>query len=109
LNKSQLIDEVAKETGLTKSQATRSVQAVFDAIEASLKRGDPVGLLGFGTFSVAARPARTGRNPRTGAEIAIPETRLPKFKPGKLLKDAVMENLTAAAAAPETAPPTGSA
>ena len=89
LNKTQLIEEVAKETGLTKGQAAKSVQAVFDAIEGSLKKGDSVNLIGFGAFSVTDRPARTGRNPRTGAEIQIPKSRLPKFKPGKTLKESV--------------------
>ena len=91
MNKAQLVESVVGETGLTKAKAAEAVDAVFTAIQGALKEGDRVGLVGFGTFSVADRPARTGRNPRTGKEIKIPAAKLPKFKAGKGLKDAVSE------------------
>ena len=89
MNKSELVDAVATKTGLTKVQASEAVDAVLGSVQDALKDGLTVGLVGFGTFSVADRAARTGRNPRTGDEIQIPAARLPKFKPGKGLKDAV--------------------
>ena len=89
MNKAQLVDSVVGETGLTKAKAAEAVDAVFSAIQGALQDGDRVGLVGFGTFSVADRPARTGRNPRTGKEIKIPAAKQPKFKAGKGLKDAV--------------------
>lgn len=89
MNKAELIDAVSTKTGLQKAEATRAVDAVFDALTAALKSGDTVSLLGFGTFVVKARAARTGRNPRTNEPIEIPATKVPGFKAGKALKDAV--------------------
>ena len=84
-----LIAEVAKNTGLTKTDATKATDALLDAVTAALKKGDEVRLVGFGTFSVASREATTGRNPRTGEEIKIAASKQPKFKAGKVLKDAL--------------------
>jgi len=89
LNKTELVDSVAAKTHLTKAQSAEAIDAVLDAIEGALKAGDQVSLVGFGTFTVSERAARTGRNPRTGAEIQIPAAKQPKFRPGKGLKDAV--------------------
>ena len=89
MNKTELIDKVAVAAELNKASATRAVEAVLDSIAGTLKNGDQVTLSGFVTFSVAARAARTGRNPRTGESIAIPASKNPKFKAGKGLKDAV--------------------
>ena len=88
-NKNDLIGVVAEKAGLTKAQAGEAVDAVFDAITASLKGGDEVRLVGFGTFAVSKRKATDGRNPATGAEIKIPASNQAKFKPGKGLKDAI--------------------
>ena len=88
-NKNDLIGVVADKAGLTKAQAGEAVDAVFDAITASLKSGDEVRLVGFGTFAVSKRKASVGRNPATGAEIKIPASNQAKFKPGKGLKDAI--------------------
>jgi DNA-binding protein HU-beta len=89
MNKAELIDAVAASANLTKTDAGDAVDAVFDSISKSLSGGQPVSLVGFGTFSVSDRAARTGRNPRTGETINIAATRVPKFKAGKGLKDAV--------------------
>lgn len=89
MNKSELIDKVAEVAELNKASATRAVEAVFDGISQALKQGETVNLVGFGTFSVGARAARSGRNPRTGETIAIAASKSPKFKAGKGLKDAV--------------------
>ena len=89
MNKAELIDKVAAAAELNKASATRAVDAVLDEIASALKAGEQVTLSGFGTFSVTARAARTGRNPRTGEAIAIPASKNPKFKAGKGLKDAV--------------------
>ena len=86
MNKNDLISAVADSSGLTKSDATKAVEGVFDAISGALKKGDEVRLVGFGTFSVAKRKASTGRNPRTGTEVAIPEGKTIRFKPGKELQ-----------------------
>jgi DNA-binding protein HU-beta len=88
VNKNELIAEVADSADLSKADAAKAVDAVFDSITNVLKSGGDVRLVGFGTFSVAARAASEGRNPRTGEKIAIPASKLPKFKPGKGLKDA---------------------
>ena len=88
-NKNDLIGVVADKAGLTKADAGLAVDAVFDAITASLKKGEEVRLVGFGTFAVSKRKASVGRNPATGAEIKIPASNQAKFKPGKGLKDAV--------------------
>ena len=89
MNKQELIATVADTSGLTKGDASKAVEAVFEAVSAALKKGDEVRLVGFGTFAVSARKATTGRNPATGAEIQIPASNQAKFKPGKGLKDAI--------------------
>ncbi len=89
MNKNDLVAAVADSAGLTKADAAKAVDAVFDSISGSLKKGGEVRLVGFGTFSVVARKATTGRNPRTGETIQIPASKQPKFKAGKGLKDAV--------------------
>jgi len=89
LNKAELVQSVAEKTGLTKKDSEKAVIAVFDSIQAALKDGDKVQLVGFGTFETRSRGARTGRNPRSGATIQIPASKVPAFKAGKALKDAV--------------------
>jgi DNA-binding protein HU-beta len=89
MNKQELSAAVADSAGLTKTDAGKAVDAVFDHITAALKKGGEVRLVGFGTFSVSKRAASTGRNPRTGEEIKIKASKQPKFKAGKGLKDAV--------------------
>lgn len=89
MNKNEFIDRVADMAGMSKAEATRAVDAVFDAITEALRRGDDVRLVGFGTFSAAKRAAREGRNPRTGETIHIPASIQPKFSAGKGLKDAL--------------------
>jgi DNA-binding protein HU-beta len=89
MNKGDLVASVASASGLTKADAERAIEATFDSITHALKSGGEVRLIGFGTFAVARREASEGRNPRTGAKIAIPAKTLPKFRPGKQLKDAV--------------------
>ena len=89
MNKNDLVAEVAKNTGLSKTDASKSVDAFLNAVTGALKKNDEVRLVGFGTFSVAQRAATEGRNPRTGATINIPASKQPKFKAGKGLKDAV--------------------
>jgi DNA-binding protein HU-beta len=89
MNKQELIGNVAETTGLSRGDATRAVEGVFDAITSALKKGDEVRLVGFGTFSCSKRKASTGRNPRTGEPMQIKESTQPKFKAGKGLKDSV--------------------
>ncbi len=89
MNKQDLVAAVADSSGLTKADVSKAVEGVFDVITASLKKGDEVRLVGFGTFSVSKRKASTGRNPRTGAPMEIKASSQPKFKAGKGLKDAV--------------------
>jgi len=89
MNKAELIDAVAASADFDKSTATRAVQAVLDGIADGLKKGEQIVLVGFGTFAVKTRAARTGRNPKTGAEIQIPSSRVPGFKAGKALKDSL--------------------
>ena len=89
MNKSELIDAIADSADISKAAAGRALDAVVDAVKGALKNGDMVTLVGFGTFYVGERPARTGRNPRTGAEIKIDAAKVPKFRAGKGLKDAV--------------------
>ncbi|MDD9919315.1 MAG: HU family DNA-binding protein [Alphaproteobacteria bacterium] len=89
MNKQELISQVAETSGLTKADASRAVDGVFDAITSSLSSGNEVRLTGFGTFTTSQRKATTGRNPRTGATIDIPASTQPKFRPGKSLRDAV--------------------
>lgn len=87
MNKTELIAVVAKESGLKKADAEKAVNAVFTAVENSLKANDKVQLIGFGTFSAKERPARVARNPRTGKEIKVPASKAPVFKASKVLKD----------------------
>jgi len=89
MNKQVLISAVAESSGLSKSDASKAVEGVFDAITGALKKGDEVRLVGFGTFSVSQRKASTGRNPRTGETMTIKASAQPKFKAGKGLKDSV--------------------
>ncbi len=89
MNKAELIDAVASSTDLSKADATRAVDAVIDNITDTLRGGDSVTLVGFGTFEVRSRAARTGRNPQTGETIQIKASRAPAFKAGKAFKDAV--------------------
>ncbi len=89
MNKSELVDAVASDSGLTKVQAESALNAVTSNITGALTKRDKVTLVGFGTFSTSDRAARTGRNPRTGAAIQIPATTVPKFKAGKELKAAI--------------------
>ena len=89
MNKAEFVEAVADAAELTKADAGRAVDAMVTAITKALKKGDTVTLVGFGTFSVRKRGARTGRNPRTGETIKIKKAKVPKFRPGKALKDAV--------------------
>ena len=89
MNKSELVDFIAGEAEISKAAAGRALDAVTTAVKKTLKKGGTVTLVGFGTFSVGKRAARVGRNPRTGAEIKIKAAKVPKFRPGKALKDAV--------------------
>ncbi|MCY7706266.1 non-specific DNA-binding protein Hbs, partial [Bacillus safensis] len=89
MNKTELINAVAEASELSKKDATKAVDSVFDTILDALKNGDKIQLIGFGNFEVRERSARKGRNPQTGAEIEIPASKVPAFKPGKALKDAV--------------------
>lgn len=89
MNKSELVNSVADKSGLSKADATRAVDGIVEAIEDALRGGDSVSLVGFGTFQVKERAARTGRNPQTGGTINIPAAKVPSFKAGKSLKDAV--------------------
>ena len=89
VNKNDLVALVADAAGLSKIDATKAVDAVFDGIIQSLKKGEEVRLVGFGTFDVSDRAASEGRNPRTGEKINIPASKQPKFKAGKTLKDAL--------------------
>jgi DNA-binding protein HU-beta len=89
LNRNDLVATVADETGLSRKDAAKAVDGVFDAITSALKSGDEVRLVGFGTFTVAERAASEGRNPRTGEPIQIAASRVPKFKAGKGLKDSL--------------------
>jgi DNA-binding protein HU-beta len=89
MNKQALVELVHGKIGGTKVQAEMVVDSMFDEIVATLKRGDEVSVAGFGIFSVKARPARTARNPKTGASVQVPATRVPKFRAAKALKDAV--------------------
>lgn len=89
MNKSELIDRIAESADLSKADAGRALDAAIEAITGALKNGDQVALVGFGTFVVKERAARTGRNPQTGKEIAIAAAKAPAFKAGKALKDAL--------------------
>lgn len=87
MNKTELVNQVAESTDLTKKDAGQAVDAVFGAITQSLKSGDKVQIIGFGNFEVRERAARKGRNPQTGEEIEIKASKVPAFKPGKALKE----------------------
>jgi DNA-binding protein HU-beta len=89
MNKSELIDEIAEAAGLSKAAAARALDATTAAIASTLKKGEEVTLIGFGSFYIGKREARVGRNPRTGATIDIGAANTPKFRAGKALKDAV--------------------
>jgi DNA-binding protein HU-beta len=89
VNKSELIDAIATGADISKAAAGRALDAMTDAVTDALRKGDQVSLIGFGTYSVKDRAARTGRNPQTGATIQIAAAKVPAFKPGKALKDAV--------------------
>ncbi len=89
MNKTELIDHIAKTADISKASAARALNAVMGGITDTLKKNNNVVLVGFGTFSVSKRAARSGRNPRTGEKIKIKSAKIPKFKAGKLLKDAV--------------------
>jgi len=89
VNKSELVDAIAASADISKADATRALDAALESITSTLKKGDTVSLVGFGTFSVKERAAREGRNPQTGATIQIAASRVPGFKAGKALKDAV--------------------
>jgi len=89
MNKTELINAIAKKAGLTKVQAKEAIDCYHETVAGVLKGGNSVDIAGFGSFSVAARAARTGRNPQTGAPLQIKASKVPKFKPGKGLKDAL--------------------
>ncbi|MEK5039264.1 MULTISPECIES: HU family DNA-binding protein [Sporosarcina] len=89
MNKTELINSVAEAAGLTKKDATKAVEAVFETIQSTLAKGEKVQLIGFGNFEVRERAARKGRNPQSGEEIDIAASKVPAFKAGKALKDAV--------------------
>ncbi len=89
MNKTQLIEEVVKSTNLSKAEAGRAIDVVFQSISNALKDGEEVSLVGFGTFTVRERSARTGRNPQTGEKIDIKASKIPSFRAGKALKDSV--------------------
>lgn len=89
MNKSQLIDKIAAEADISKAAAGRVLEAFTESVSDALQSGDEVALVGFGTFSVRERAERAGRNPQTGKEITIPAGKVPGFRAGKALKDAV--------------------
>ncbi len=89
MNKGELIERVAKEAKITKVEASRAIDSVFSSIRKTLKRGEKTSLVGFGTFSVTRRKARTGRNPQTGEPLRIPARRVVRFSSGKALKETI--------------------
>ena len=89
MNKSELIEHIANQADISKAAAGRALEAVIGGVKSTLKKGGSVSLVGFGTFSVTKRAARTGRNPRTGATIQIKAMKVPKFRASKTLKDAI--------------------
>ena len=89
MNKTELVEHIAHKSDISKAAATRALDSFVDAVKKTLKKGGTVSLVGFGTFAVGKRAARTGRNPRTGAPLKIKAAKVPKFRPGKGLKDAV--------------------
>ena len=89
MNKTELVAAISEKTELTKKDSEKALKALIDVVAEELKKGEKVQLVGFGTFEVSERAARTGKNPQTGAEIKIADCKAPKFKAGKALKDAV--------------------
>ena len=89
MNKTELIEHIAAKSDISKAAATRALASIIEAVKKTLKKGDTVTLVGFGTFSVSKRAARVCRNPRTGAALKIKAAKVPRFKPGKGLKDAL--------------------
>ena len=89
MKKTELVDLISEKAGMTKAQSKAALESILESITESLKEGEPVQLIGFGTFKTNHRAARTGRNPQTGAEIQIAEANVPAFVAGKALKDAV--------------------
>lgn len=89
MNKSELIEHIAKQADISTAAAARALDAVIGGVKVTLKKGGTVSLVGFGTFAVTKRAARTGRNPRTGDPVKIKSAKIPKFRPGKALKDAL--------------------
>ena len=89
MNRSELISSIADKSGLTKKDSEKALAAFIESVEEQLQRGEKIQLVGFGTFEVTERAARTGKNPQTGKEIKIPASKAPKFKAGKALKDLV--------------------
>lgn len=89
MTKSELIDSIVTKTGLSKADATKALTATLESVTDTLKAGDKVALIGFGTFSVSDRPARTARNPQTGEAMELAASKAPKFKAGQKLKDAL--------------------
>ena len=89
MNKTELIEHIANNADMPKAAAARALEATIDAVKKTLKKGGTVSLVGFGTFTVGKRAPRTGRNPRTGTAINIKAAKVPKFRPGKALKDAL--------------------
>jgi len=89
VTKADLVNSIAEKAGLSKADAEKALKAFTDAVTEALKAGEKVSLVGFGTFSVGSRAARTGQNPQTGAKINIPAAKVPKFKAGKALKDSI--------------------
>lgn len=89
MNKQDIVSKIAKDTGLAKTTARAALESLIDTITRSLKKGDSVSFIGFGTFKTVNRKARTARNPKTGADIKLPKRRVPRFSAGKALKQAV--------------------
>jgi nucleoid DNA-binding protein len=89
MNKQDIVSKIAKDTGLAKTTARAAIESLIDTITRSLKKGDSVSFIGFGTFKTVNRKARTARNPQTGADIKLPKRRVPRFSAGKALKQAV--------------------
>jgi DNA-binding protein HU-beta len=89
MNKSELIEHIARQADISKAAATRALDAIVGGVKTTLKKSGSVTIVGFGTFAVSKRAARTGRNPRTGAAIKIKAAKVPKFKPGKALRDSL--------------------
>jgi len=89
MNKSELIEAIAKQAEISKATATKALDAYHEIVKKAIKEGDSVGIVGFGTFSTVERKARTGRNPKTGAALNIKAAKVPKFRPGKGLRDAL--------------------